>query len=71
MDDIAKNKFVRDFIEFLRNPTGHEYFYFGGEFKKLSVEERTTALLDIIILLNLFRELKEIDESEREWIYEK
>ena len=64
MDDIAKNKFVQEFIEFLRKPSGHEYFMFSVEFNKLSVEERAAALLDIIILLTLFRELDEIDKRD-------
>jgi hypothetical protein len=58
MDDIAKNKFVREFIEFVRNPSGHEYFTFSSEFNKLSVEERTAALLDIIIILSLLKFLE-------------
>ena len=57
MDDIAKNKFVKEFIEFLRKPQGHEYFMFSAEFKKLSLEERTAALLDIIIILSLLKDL--------------
>ena len=57
MDDIKKNKFVREFVEFLRKPQGHEYFMFSAEFNKLSVDERTAALLDIIILLSLLKDL--------------
>ena len=71
MDDIAKNKFVKEFIEFLRKPQGHEYFMFSSDFTKLSVDERTAAILDIIILLTLFRELDEIDKRDTGRDYEK
>ena len=61
MDDIEKNKFVREFIGFLQTPTPHDYFNFSDRFSKLSLEERTAALLDILILLVLFRDLDGFD----------
>ena len=58
-DDVKRNEFICDFINFSRHPDPHEWLKFKGEFIKLSHTDKSTALLDILIILNLLDNISE------------